>query len=100
MEISKKVKNGLKRCLRLHEEEYECDGCPYEKCGCSEALMDDVQQLIDAPAKYTAADVIDIVQHAVGDELCDMSAENAEVGYKIERKIIAKIVENERKAED
>lgn len=61
--------------------------------------MDDVTQLIDTPAKYTAAGVIDIVQHAVGDEICDMSAENAEIGYKIERKIIAKIVENERKME-
>lgn len=53
---------------------------------------------------YTALDVIRIVQAAVSDAVCGMSAEESTVtAYEIEREIIAKLVQegaNERKSRE
>jgi hypothetical protein len=48
---------------------------------------------------YTAFDVIRIVQAAVSDAVCGMSAEES-TAYAIERDIVAKLVEEEQNHDD
>ncbi len=95
MKTSKEMKDGLKRCLQIDKEECRCEGCPYEKSGCSEALMDDVRQLIDTPAKYTAFEIIRLVQRVVSDEICGLSEGEVAIAYEIERSIIGKLVKED-----
>lgn len=44
---------------------------------------------------YTAFDVIRLVQRAVSDEVCAMDANEAAIGYEIERSIIGKLVKED-----
>ncbi len=64
------------------------------------AALNTVIKAAHSGKRYTAFDVIDMVQRAVSDEICGMGAENAAIGYEIERGIVAKLVENERNTED
>lgn len=94
MRTPKEMKDGLKRCLQMDEEQL-CEGCPYEKNGCRNELMEDMQELIDAPAKYTAFDVIRIVQAATSNEICGLGAEEASVAFEVERSIVAELVKED-----
>lgn len=94
MRTPKEMKDGLKRCLQIDEEQL-CEGCPYEKNGCRSELMEDMWELIDAPAKYTAFEIIRLVQRAVSDEVCAMDVSDAAIGYEIERSIIGKLVKED-----
>lgn len=64
------------------------------------AALNTVIKAAHSGKRYTAFDIIDMVQHAVSDEICGMGAEDAAIGCEIERGIVAKLVENERNTED
>lgn len=91
------VKDALKRCLRLSES--QCEGCPYslEEGRCTRELMQDVMQLIGIPTvkKYTAFDVIGLVQEAVSEEICGLDDGGMLVAYEVERGIIGKLVKED-----
>lgn len=66
--------------------------------------LDEVIKAANGGKRYTAFDVIRIVQAAVSDAVCGMSAEESTVtAYEIEREIVAKLVQegaNERKSRE
>lgn len=96
MRTPKEMKDGPKRCLQIDEEQL-CEGCPYEKNGCRSELMEDMQELIDAPAKYTAFEIIRLVQDTVSEAICRLDTESAQMVYDIERSIIAELVKEDNR---
>lgn len=68
-------------------------------CESTNALHKEIKNMTEpAPAGgrlYTAIDVIRIVQRTVSDEVCAMDANEAAIGYEIERSIIAELVKED-----
>lgn len=68
------------------------------------AALDEVIKAAHGGKRYTAFDVIRIVQAAVSDAVCGMGVEESTVvAYEIEREIVSKLVEedaNERKSRE
>lgn len=66
--------------------------------------LDEVIKAANSGKLYTAFEVIRIVQAAVSDAVCGMSAEESTVtAYEVEREIVSKLVEedaNERKSRE
>ena len=52
-------------------------------------------EIISSGKTYTAFDVIRLVQRAVSDEVCAMDANEAAIGYEIERSIIGELVKED-----
>ena len=108
MRTPEEVKTALDYCINPRSD--SCDVCPYQnEDKCSECLIRDASALVDASGtkrggdemkQYTTFDIIDMVQHIVSDEICGMDGAMTMAAYEIERGIVAKLVENERKTED
>lgn len=108
MRTPEEVKAALDYCINPMSD--SCTVCPYQnEDKCSECLIREASTLVDASGtkgggdemkRYTTFDIIDMVQHIVSNEICGMDVEDSAIGYEIERGIVAKLVENERKTED
>ena len=59
------------------------------------AAIETISRTASSEKLYTAFDVIRLVQRAVSDEVCAMDANEAAIGYEIERSIIGELVKED-----